>query len=248
MKTLYFLPHFDDEIFIIPKIRQDLEKGHSPLFIFFMSSNSRYLESLSLLKTMGISEENIFLIGENYNAHDGKLLKYLPEFYRELCLKFIEDKNNIEIVCPAYEGGHQDHDAISLLARAMAYKWNVKILEFFLYHGYGTRGKLYFVSSHFRALERLDYKYHLKDYLLLLKTPFIYKSQKTAFLGLWPFLMIKSFFFPLVLRVQSKESLIVTKHLEVPLYERWGRITEEQFLATVKGFENISPVLEFTRR
>lgn len=244
MKTLYFLPHHDDEVFVIPKIRVDVENGKSPLFIFFMSSDTRAKESLNFLTGLGIPEKNIILLGNKFHAQDGSLLNYLSKYYEELSLMFNQQIGQLEIVCPAYEGGHQDHDAISLLARALAKKWNAPLVEFFLYHGYGTFGKLYYVGAHFMAKKKQSFKYNFRDYINLFKVPFIYKSQKGALLGLWPFLVFKSIFSKLVLRVIDQNSLGVTKHTQVPLYERWGRTTETQFLTTAKSFQDISPVLK----
>jgi hypothetical protein len=244
MKSLYFLPHYDDEVFAIPKIRDDIANGNTPVFIFFMSSTLRSLESLKLLSSLGVSRDNVILLGEKLNVPDGSLLNFLPNFYQEL-LKFFETKNNdIEIICPAYEGGHHDHDAISLLGRALANKWNCMLLEFFLYHGYGTRGKIYFVSSYLFSEQKINFRYSLKDWLALLKVPMIYKSQMSAMLGLWPFLILQSIFKPLVLRVSTGQSLMINMHSQVPLYERWGRTTEKQFLETAKGFQEIAPILK----
>jgi hypothetical protein len=238
MKTLYFLPHFDDEVFVIPKIRKDILSGKSPFFIFFMSSNIRANESVVFLKKLGVKKENIIFIGEKFNALDGVLLNYLPMFYSELSLIF-DQISDMEIVCPAYEGGHQDHDAISLLGRALAKRWRAVFLEFFLYHGYGTKGRFYLVASPLPGKLLKKYRYTLTDWLQLLKVPIVYKSQKMSMLGLWPIIILKAIFTPLVLREILPDSFIVDRHVEVPLYERWRRVTQEEFVDKIKGFQEI---------
>lgn len=248
MKPLYFLPHYDDEIFVIPKISKDIAEGRSPVLIFFMSSSLRLAESVRFLKSLGVKEENIIFLGENLQAPDGDLLRFLPKFHAQVTNIFGHEKDHIEIVCPAYEGGHHDHDTISLLARVLAYEWGGTIQEFFLYHGHGTIGKIYRVSSRLGPGHKKNYTYTLKDYLALLKVPFIYKSQMSAMVGLWPFLFVKSIFSPLKTRLVSGDLLKISKHNHTPLYERWKRTTEKQFLETAKGFQEVVPVLESVLR
>ncbi|MBC7458139.1 MAG: hypothetical protein H7235_07665, partial [Bdellovibrionaceae bacterium] len=140
MTIIYLLPHFDDEIFIIPKIRTDREHGHSQLFIFFMSSPLRAKESLRFLQKLGIATEKVLLMGDKFAANDGQLLNYFNEFYSAMISLTQIHNDDIEIVCPAFEGGHHDHDAISILGRALAKSWQCNLFEFYLYHGYGTQG------------------------------------------------------------------------------------------------------------
>jgi hypothetical protein len=159
-------------------------------------------------------------------------------FYSELSLIF-DQISDMEIVCPAYEGGHQDHDAISLLGRALAKRWRAVFLEFFLYHGYGTKGRFYLVASPLPGKLLKKYRYTLTDWLQLLKVPIVYKSQKMSMLGLWPIIILKAIFTPLVLREILPDSFIVDRHVEVPLYERWRRVTQEEFVDKIKGFQEI---------
>ena len=247
MKSIYFLPHYDDEVFAIPKIRWDILNGRAPIFIYFMASPMRAKESTYFLDKLGVSKDSIIFLGEKLQVTDGELLNYLPRFYTELSSLFESNSNEIEIICPAYEGGHQDHDAISLLGRALSKKWNCNFLEVFLYHGYGMYGKLYRVSSHLHAENKKTYNYSLKDWLTLLKVPFVYKSQFSAMIGLWPFLILKSIYSPLVLRENLSDSLVNIGHDEVPMYERWGRMTEKQFLEKAKTFHEFASILKFKK-
>ena len=242
MKSIYLLPHYDDEIFVIPKIRQDLASGHSPLFVFFMSSPLRSNESIKFLGKLGVAKESIILLGEKFQVPDGSLLNFLPQFYTELLSQVGGEEKMVEIICPAFEGGHHDHDAISLLGRALANSWSCEILEFFLYHGYGTKGKIYRVASPLFAEKKKTYRYSFEDRVRLLGVPFTYISQLKSMLGLWPFLVVKSILKPLVFRVSSGHSLMIDSHGETPSYERWGRITEKQFIETAMRFCEITPI------
>ncbi len=237
VKTIYFLPHFDDEIFIIPKINRDRINKNTQFFFFFMNSTMRFQESLLFLNKLKISKENVICLGDKLDSPDGSLIDYLESFYLEIAARFDNSEEKIEIVSPAFEGGHNDHDAIAMLAQALGKKWKCQVFEFYLYHGYGTRGKFYRVSSPVNFVKLKKIKYQMNDWLLLLQVPFIFKSQPKALLGLWPFLVLKSLFFPLALNQISPDCEPDYIHKVKPLYERWGRITEVVFQERFKKFQ-----------
>ena len=108
-----------------------------------MKSDLRLKESQKFLAHLGVQLENIISIGKILDIDDGAIYLKLDEIYSELdsCLKKILSIE--EIVCTAYEGGHHDHDSSSVLARALAKKFNSKLLEFYLYNGHGTQNKFY---------------------------------------------------------------------------------------------------------
>lgn len=235
--VIYILPHHDDEMFVIPKINKDLQDGHHLKFFFLMKSELRMKESQIFLTALGVKNEDIISIGKKFDVKDGVVHLSLENIYNDLYTTLSNLENVDEIVCTAYEGGHNDHDVAAILSRALAKKINVKVLEFYLYNGYGTFGKIYKVASPGRLTKKLTYRYRLNDFMAFLKAPFVFVSQISAMLGLWPFLFLKIIFLrPLTLNVLNPEQLKVSEHIDVPLYERWGRIEQSDLLAEVKQF------------
>jgi hypothetical protein len=204
-----------------------------------MNSKKRLPESIYFLKRIiGINETDISVLKLNWPLLDSEIYKYIKEIYEELCVNF---KDIDEIITTAYEGGHQDHDAASVVGRALANKLGISLSEFFLYNGHRTFRKLYRVSSPFHCINEKKIKYTLQDLIHLVKSPFIYRTQWSTMLGLWPFLFMKAFFSPLVLRILSGDALKIPTIKEVPMYERWDRITYNDFNQALKrGVEDKS--------
>ncbi len=242
-RIVYLLPHQDDEVFLIPKIRSDLALAEQVLFFFLTESHlseqlteRRIKESQCFLKHLKVEESQIYNIGKILHIADGKLhqsLNAATALIKEILLKTSnEQEAQITLVSPAFEGGHQDHDAAFVLAQRLNQKWPGPLLEYFMYHGYGTRGKMYKVAAPLSAQAVVKFKYKIEDYWLLLRVPLFYPSQGKAMLGLWPFLLMKSLYQPLTFRLSERGQHL--EHEEVPMYERWGRLTYGEFMLEVK--------------
>ena len=231
-KILYIFPHYDDEIFVIPKLKNDIANGCDVKIVFLMDSLERSQESLFFLKKIiGINEVSVSTLRLSSTILDGEIYKYIKEIYQAL---FDNYKDINEIVTTAYEGGHQDHDTASIVGRALANDFGISLSEFFLYNGHKTLGKFYKVANPFYCNIESKTSYTFNDLINLVCVPFIYKTQWKTMLGLWPFLFLKAIIFPLTLNTLSKKSLKIPKYNEVPMYERWKRITYDDFIKVVK--------------
>jgi hypothetical protein len=228
--TIYLFPHHDDEIFVIPKIRQDVSAGRNIRIYFLTSSIIRAEESRKFLVRLGVDQRNIVILGASYGCEDNFVIKSIASVFNKIKEELRNVTSEYEFVCTAYEGGHQDHDANSLLARALAKTFNGSIVEYFLYHGYKTQGRLYHVADALAGGEVIDIKYSWADVKNLFMAPLFYKSQIKAILGLWPFLLIKALVKPLKLRKVSAPYFRSLHHERIPMYERWNRMTHRQFL------------------
>ena len=226
---IYLLPHYDDEMFVIPKIVTDLKNNYELKFFFLMKSEQRLKESQKYLTRLGVYKENIITIGEILDVEDGFIHLKIESIYTIL-VSYLEKYSNIdEIVSTAYEGGHNDHDMASLIARCLAQKFKIKFMEFYLYNGNSTRGKFYQVASPIQISKIITIKYSLRDFLTIIIAPIFYKSQMNAMLGLWPFLLFKILLKkPLTLNVVETHELFILANIEIPLYERWGRISQSE--------------------
>lgn len=235
--VVYILPHHDDEMFVIPKISSDLKNNYNLKFFFLMKSELRLQESRKLLMRLGVKYEDIISIGDKLNVADGSVHLFLDKIYIEIENTLNATTSVNEIICTAYEGGHNDHDIAAILARALAKKHNATVLEFYLYNGDGTRGKFYKVAHPVKITQIKTYRYTFKDFLTVLIAPFVYLSQMSAMLGLWPFLMLKILMLrPLVINVLGPQDLAISEHPSVPLYERWERIDQKNLFSNILHF------------
>ncbi len=238
----YILPHHDDEMFVIPKIMRDLKENHQIKFFFLMESDLRMKESVKFLTRLGVKGESIISIGKKLKVPDGSIHLFMDEIYSTIMATANSEKKLEEIVCTAFEGGHNDHDSASLIARNIAGKFNATVFEFYLYNGHGTRGKFYKVASPVNLVAKVTISYSWRDLITVLRAPFIFASQLSAMIGLWPFLMLKILMFkPLTLNRLLPGQLEWSDFGSAPLYERWGRITQSEFNTNKNDFiRNIS--------
>jgi hypothetical protein len=234
--VIYILPHYDDEIFVIPKIECDLKNKCNVIFFYLMKSSLRLQESIKFLTSLGVTKQNIYSLGELLNIQDGSVHLSLATLFQELISQLKQFGPIIEFVCTSFEGGHHDHDATSILTRVLAKKLNSKVSEFSLYNGYGTRGKFYNVASPRNIKKNVKIHYSASNYLSLLCVPFVYRSQVKAMLGLLPLLFFKSLFNPLTLNQLEYDQLDFGEHKESPLYERWKRISLQEFQIAQSDF------------
>ncbi len=236
--VIYILPHNDDEIFVIPKIREDLKNQNNLIFFYLMKDERRLNESITFLTGLGVKQENIISLGKKLNIHDGSVYLHLSPLFNEFCHQLKQLGTINEIICPAYEGGHHDHDATSVLARRLAKEFSSQVVEFYLYNGYGTSGKFYNVAFPINVKKAYLLSYRFIDRVSLFFVPFIYRSQLLAMLGLLPFLFFKSIVRPLTLNYLQNDFLEIVAHTETPLYERWPRITHKEFMIAYQIFIN----------
>ncbi|MCB1144245.1 MAG: PIG-L family deacetylase, partial [Leptospiraceae bacterium] len=156
------------------------------------STLKRNQESISVLKDLGIPDEQILFLNHSNPIHDTELIKNLDLSYKSI-LESIGDKKIKEIYCTAYEGGHPDHDATFLLALVLAKKYSIeKINQFFTYNSKGLGFVFFRVMSPVNdkypvAKYKLTFSQLIKHFLLIRK----YKSQLKTWIGLSPFVFIK---------------------------------------------------------
>lgn len=235
--SIYLLPHQDDESFVLPKIIFDVREKDE-IFFFFLTENKspaqaqvRRKESERMLNLLGIDRQHVFFLGSELRIFDGELhfsLKKVYSYLESFLLK--RDFFSVEVVCPAYEGGHQDHDAAFIVAYALCKQKKIdKVYEFFMYHGLRTRGKFYEVAQAASSGQHFFIKYTWSLRRILCMVPWIYQSQYKTMLGLWPFLFFKALFRHLDLRVSDSDAIQIPSFGNVPMYERWGRVSFEIF-------------------
>jgi hypothetical protein len=125
MTIVYIFAHFDDEYCALPLIDAALAAGRDQLFLYVADYASarvraqRHAETRRLLAWLGVDPARAVHVGAGSGVADGGVHRALPVAHAalEAALKGISVE---AIVCPAWEGGHMDHDMCALLASRIA--------------------------------------------------------------------------------------------------------------------------------
>lgn len=192
MIRLVLLAHPDDEFAIFPL----LEDRRRPTHVAWLTDGGwgnqsielRRHESTAVLRRMGVPLDHMHFLGHDWSIADGTLHRQLDHVVPRLLTYFAWIPPKSEVILPAWEGGHPDHDATHLAGVALAAHLALDARQFSLYHGEGLAGPLFKVLtpllSNGRAeivpttfLQRLRY---VRECLR-------YRSQWKSFVGLLPF-------------------------------------------------------------
>jgi LmbE family N-acetylglucosaminyl deacetylase len=148
MTVVYVLAHFDDEYCGLPLIEEARAAGQDQLFLYVVDYPNetvrahRHAESRRFLSWLGLDPNRAVHIGQQSGAVDGGLHKALPAAYAALEAALV-DVAVERIVCPAWEGGHMDHDMCALLARELAAPRGTPVEMISLYNGKGLPAPLF---------------------------------------------------------------------------------------------------------
>ena len=202
--SLILLPHLDDEFAMSPILKNIISKaGKNCKFIFFAERNNeskkirqiRREECIKSLNFFGVNRSEIIFMNDHLHVDDLKIYEKTNEI--KSYLSEYHQKNPIyKIYTLNLEGGHPDHDSLALIVDKFCTKLNIK--KYFL-PSYNSRKTLFFPISVLRPLKsQLRYfktkKINVFDWYSSLKIAYVYKSERSAFLKLLPFLVIKTLF------------------------------------------------------
>lgn len=152
------------------------------------SVERRRRESLDVLGRMGLPPSNLHFLGHDWSIPDGALHRRLPDVVPRLLDRFGMLSRSTEIVVPAWEGGHPDHDACHLAGIALSRHIGGCARQFSLYHGAGLPGPLFRVLA---PLERNGpatvIATTLRQRATYVRRCLDYRSQWKSFAGLLPF-------------------------------------------------------------
>jgi hypothetical protein len=125
MTVVYIFAHFDDEYCALPLIDDARAAGQDQRFLYVADYASprvrdqRHVETRRLLAWLGLDPACAVHVGAGSGVLDGGVHKALPvaKAALETALAGVAVER---IVCPAWEGGHMDHDMCALLASQIA--------------------------------------------------------------------------------------------------------------------------------
>lgn len=247
-KTLFVFAHQDDEAGVFFEIEQCILKGHKITCVYLTDggklADARNAESMRILKKLGCNPDQIYFLGRELGCQDGHGPNSLKAIYDWLLVKLRNEQINT-VYCPAFEGGHQDHDAINIVLSAIsrAFPNKIKFFQFSLYNGY----QLPWIF--FRVMHPLPENGPISSFMVPLKrrlafSMFLlgYPSQWKTWIGLFPFFALKYLFVGVQeFQLVSERPLIERPHSGALLYEkreqyRWSEFEQlrDYFLAEVK--------------
>ncbi len=193
--ALFLFPHQDDEYGVFYEIEKSIQKNVRPICLYLTdgsygeaSPEDRNEESRKVLTRLGVQEENIHFIGTRLCIKDTKLCFFLPAAVSAIA-ELIENQRLSSLYCPAWEGGHPDHDALFLIASIIIEKQNIKTpcWQYPLYNAANLTHPFFRVlqplKNNGRTVSKpIPPKNRLK-YLLYCTS---YKTQIRSWIGLFP--------------------------------------------------------------
>jgi LmbE family N-acetylglucosaminyl deacetylase len=195
-RIVYVLAHPDDEFACSIPIRNAILAGDDVHCLYLtdggyggQSVRVRMDESLRALALLGVERERVHFLGAEHALPDGALHRHFDRAAAVLS-DWFRARSAIDIVhLPAWEGGHQDHDAAHLIGAMVAKRFGVPCaLQFSLYNGAGLPGPLFRVLAPLPANGAVTgVSTTLAERWLALRLCFAYASQWRTWLGLMPF-------------------------------------------------------------
>lgn len=139
---IFVLAHPDDEVFFLPHIFNSSQK----LFMYLTNGvsetatlaqlNRRSLEAKSIFQNLiANSNSEVVWWGLENSISDGKLHTHVNvELIEEIHKVVMQQGVQVtQILTTTFEGAHQDHDSAAVIARGLAAKFQVEIIEMSTY-------------------------------------------------------------------------------------------------------------------
>jgi len=244
--VVYVLAHFDDEYCALPLIDEARAAGRDQLFLYVVDYPSvtvrahRHAESRRFLAWLGLDPSRAVHLGRASGAQDGGLHRALPTAYAalEAALEGVEAER---FVCPAWEGGHMDHDMCALIASEAARTRGAPVEMISLYNGQGLPAPLFHGGRPLAEngpVRRLGLG--VGDLLRWMLAVRFFILQR-AWLGLWPTMFWTYWTHGFGVQRLDATRLRERPHAGVLLYERMFKVPYEEVRAAADAFLNRAP-------
>jgi len=250
--ALFIFAHQDDESGCFHEIHRLVNRGDKAWVVYLTSgtfdgslSSIRNTESISVLREIGVPEENIFFLGTREKIPDGRLSKNLEVALRSLIDLTKEIGVPGDLYFHAWEGGHQDHDAVHIIGVALAKHLGLlsQSYQFPFYTGVNLP------SVFFRMFiclpengEPVFTPIPWRQRIKFIAFCFFYKSQIKTWFGLFPFFVFHYLFGGTqALQRVSVDRIYCPPHAGILLYERKGVYTYNEFMQDIERFKRHLP-------
>jgi LmbE family N-acetylglucosaminyl deacetylase len=242
MATVYVLAHFDDEYCALPLIRQAVADGREQRFIHVVDyrnarlTTTRHRETLAFLAAQGVPADAQLHLGAGTGWLDGQLYRHADAAYE--ALKAAVPGPVERIVCPAWEGGHPDHDICAAMAvKLAAERGGAPVDTISLYQGKDLPWILYRSASPLPENgPARELRLNLKEWAHWFAAVRAFPSQLKAWSGIlpamaWTFLRRPRF------RYQALDPSRIGErpHAGPLLYERMFKVPYKSVRAAVDG-------------
>jgi LmbE family N-acetylglucosaminyl deacetylase len=124
MTVTFLFAHQDDEIGVFHELQQCVRRGEHVVCIYLTDGSlsgrtaRRNLESRTVLRALGVPSADVFFAGAEAGITDGRLVEHLEQALH--IARACVPPGCERIIMHAWEGGHQDHDAVHLIGLALA--------------------------------------------------------------------------------------------------------------------------------
>lgn len=242
--ALFIFAHADDEFFCLPVIRRAIGQGRKTICAYLtdgayggQSAELRMRESTAVLVRLGVSREDIHFIGVDEGIPDGKLYQHPHRAHTEL-VRLMQGRVLDGIYTPAWEGGHQDHDACYALAVALAKTCQAQLpWQFALYNGFRAPFLFNVMQALSQNGEPKPIRIGWGEAVRNLLTVASYPSQWRTWLALFPFAAWRILASRCcVLQLASQFRLTERPHEGVLLYEKRGHAHFGEVHAALTAF------------
>lgn len=241
---LVVFAHPDDEFAVFPWLRHAVDEGR-PVEVVWLTNGGwggqsierRLTESRIALISLGVPLSGCCFWGAEHGIEDGKLHEYAAGMLDSLLEKYGQEHAGGEVMMPAWEGGHHDHDASHMLGMRIAQARGARMTQYSLYHGEGLWGPWFRVLSPLTANGRVEVlKTSLKERIESVYACLTYRSQWKSFVGLLPFYMLRMLQSDAFVKQQASVSRLAQRPHSGPLlYERRGGPSWDEFSVSMQS-------------
>ncbi len=254
--AVFVFAHPDDEFGVFAEIEDTVARGGRPLCVYLtdgafggQSAARRRDESLHGLSQLGVAQTDVHFTGEALGIGDGELPQRAADAVEPLRAILRAASPIGALFVPAWEGGHQDHDAAHVVGLVALRRdaLDLEPLQFALYTGYRRRGSLFRVLTPLPANGPITgRRLRLAERIRYLRYCTSYPSQWKSWVGLFPFVLLRYITLGRQeLQVVSATRLTEPPHDGAPLYERRGfyrwKDFAEQTLTLRREAHEVSP-------
>lgn len=198
-RVVFLLPHPDDEFAVALPLRDLVRAGAAVDAVFLTDGgfggqnvDRREAESRAVLGELGLVDAGVHFLGRRHALPDGGLYLHLDRALSVLETWLAARESPDVIHLPAWEGGHQDHDAAHLLGLALGRsRPQVALRQFPLYRPVAARGPMFRVMSPLAENGAPFARYTtLGERIGHLRLCTRYRSQWRSWLGLLPLTLL----------------------------------------------------------
>jgi LmbE family N-acetylglucosaminyl deacetylase len=245
--SIFLLPHQDDEFGVFHILDSNLRARRRSICVYLTdgasngdSSAQRDRESARVLSKFGLTDQDIIFLGGADRARDRFLVDALEPAVHQLD-GALANIHVDEVYAPAWEGGHPDHDAATLLAHAFTQLRGMqRPLLFPLYNAFKVRLApfKFFFPIHANGMVQKT-KIPIASTVRHLRHCWTYKTQRKTWAALlpamtWHYLSDRNQY----LQEINKDCLHRRPHSGLLFYERRKWLTWDDFARRSETFRS----------